>query len=62
MLHTAGLVNPTCTGIIGSGVVVHIPSFFAELDALQDQGAWCPYFILSLADLPADFNRRPGLH
>jgi adenylosuccinate synthase len=33
-----GLVNPKCIGLIGSGVVVHIPSFFAELDALQAQG------------------------
>jgi adenylosuccinate synthase len=33
-----GLVNPTVTGIIGSGVVVHLPSFFKEFDALQAQG------------------------
>lgn len=33
-----GLVNPKCTGVIGNGVVVHVPSFFAELDALQEQG------------------------
>ena len=26
------------TGIIGSGVVVHLPSFFKEFDALQAQG------------------------
>lgn len=31
-------MNPKCTGIIGNGVVVHVPSFFAELDALQEQG------------------------
>ena len=33
-----GLVNPTCIGLVGSGCVVHIPSFFEELDALQAQG------------------------
>ena len=33
-----GLVNPKCTGIIGNGVVLHVPSFFAELDALQNDG------------------------
>ncbi len=38
-----GLVNPKCTGLIGNGVVVHIPSFFVELDALQSQGNCQPY-------------------
>lgn len=38
MLMATGLVNKKCIGLIGSGVVVHIPSFFAELDALQEQG------------------------
>ena len=33
-----GLVNPSCTGLIGSGVVVHLPSFFKELEALETQG------------------------
>ncbi len=33
-----GLVNPKCVGLIGSGVVVHVPSFFTELDALEAQG------------------------
>jgi hypothetical protein len=31
-------VNPSCTGLIGSGVVVHLPSFFKELEALETQG------------------------
>lgn len=38
ILQYLGLVNPKCTGLIGSGVVVHLPSFFEELDALQSQG------------------------
>jgi adenylosuccinate synthase len=37
-LLPSGLVNPSCTGLIGNGVVVHVPSFFAELDALEAQG------------------------
>ena len=33
-----GLVNPKCTAFIGSGVVVHIPSLFNELDTLERKG------------------------
>ena len=33
-----GLVNPKCVGLIGNGVVIHVPSFFAELEALEAQG------------------------
>ena len=33
-----GLVNPKCIGLIGPGVVVHIPSFFAELKSLEAEG------------------------
>ena len=33
-----GLINPTVTGIIGPGVVVHLPSFFDEFDALRGKG------------------------
>jgi adenylosuccinate synthase len=38
----SGIINLNCVGFIGSGVVLHIPSFFAELDALQAKGmfAW----------------------
>jgi adenylosuccinate synthase len=32
------LINPAVTGIIGSGVVVHVPSFFEEFDTLRDKG------------------------
>ena len=34
----SGLVNPHCVGLIGNGVVVHLPSFFAELDKLTAKG------------------------
>ena len=35
---TAGLINPNSENLIGSGVVVHIPSFFAELEAVEKKG------------------------
>lgn len=33
-----GLVNPEVTGLIGPGVVVHLPSFFEEFDTLRGKG------------------------
>jgi adenylosuccinate synthase len=35
----AGLINEKCVAFIGSGVVVHIPSLFNELDTLERKGA-----------------------
>ncbi|WWC99601.1 adenylosuccinate synthetase [Kwoniella sp. B9012] len=37
-LLPSGLINPTCTAFIGSGVVVHVPSLFNELDTLERKG------------------------
>jgi adenylosuccinate synthase len=37
-LLPSGLVNPECVGLIGNGVVVHIPAFFEEVEALEKQG------------------------
>lgn len=56
---SAGLVNPNCVGLIGNGVVVHIPSFFKELDALQSQGLDCTnrLFISDRAQLVFDFHQ-----
>jgi adenylosuccinate synthase len=35
----SGLINPSCkVNLIGTGCVVHIPSFFGELDALEKKG------------------------
>ena len=34
----SGLVNPKCLNLCGSGVVVHIPSFFKELEDLKQKG------------------------
>ncbi|PPR02053.1 hypothetical protein CVT24_011152, partial [Panaeolus cyanescens] len=58
-LLPSGLVNPSCTGLIGSGVVVHVPSFFKELDALQSQGLDCTgrLFISDRAHLVFDFHQ-----
>ncbi|KAJ3857771.1 Adenylosuccinate synthetase [Lentinula lateritia] len=58
-LLPSGLVNPKCTGLIGSGVVVHLPSFFEELDALQSQGLDCSnrLFVSDRAQLVFDFHQ-----
>ncbi|KAL4248879.1 Adenylosuccinate synthetase 1 [Abortiporus biennis] len=58
-LLPSGLVNPKCTGVIGSGVVVHVPSFFEELDALESQGLDCTgrLFISDRAHLVFDFHQ-----
>ena len=37
-LLPSGLMNPMAQNLIGSGVVVHVPSFFNELKELEDQG------------------------
>jgi len=54
-----GLANPKCVGLIGNGVVVHLPSFFKELDALQSQGLDCAnrLFISDRAQLVFDFHQ-----
>ena len=41
-LRYTGLINPAVTGIIGSGVVVHVPSFFEEFDTLREKGNSLP--------------------
>ncbi|KDR80439.1 hypothetical protein GALMADRAFT_1199851 [Galerina marginata CBS 339.88] len=58
-LLPSGLVNPACTGLIGSGLVVHVPSFFQELDALESQGLDCKgrLFISDRAHLVFDFHQ-----
>jgi adenylosuccinate synthase len=37
-LLPSGLLNPKCTNLIGSGCVVHVPSFFKELATLKEKG------------------------
>jgi len=58
-LLPSGLVNLSCTGFIGSGVVVHLPSLFKELDALESKGLDCTGRLLvsSRAHLVFDFHQ-----
>ncbi|KAL5532894.1 ADE12 [Sanghuangporus sanghuang] len=55
----SGLVNPSCVGLIGSGCVVHVPSFFEELDALESEGLDCTgrLFVSDRAHLVFDFHQ-----
>ncbi|GMM27824.1 adenylosuccinate synthase [Martiniozyma asiatica (nom. inval.)] len=56
----SGLVNQNCLNLVGSGVVVHIPSFFDELEKLEKQGLNCRdrLFLSSRAHLVFDFHQR----
>ncbi|KAJ3258980.1 hypothetical protein HK103_003121 [Boothiomyces macroporosus] len=37
-LLPSGLINPNCVSVIGNGVVVHLPSFFKEVEATVEKG------------------------
>ncbi|CUM67130.1 uncharacterized protein PRCAT00004820001 [Priceomyces carsonii] len=56
----SGLVNPKCLNLLGSGVVVHVPSFFSELENLKQKGLNCDgrLFVSSRAHLVFDFHQR----
>lgn len=56
----SGLVNQNCQNLVGSGVVVHIPSFFDELEKIEAQGLKCRdrLFVSSRAHLVFDFHQR----
>lgn len=56
----SGLVNPKCLNLVGSGVVIHIPSLFEELENLEKKGLHCRdrLFISSRAHLVFDFHQR----
>lgn len=56
----SGLVNPKCLNLVGSGVVVHLPSLFSELEQLEAKGLECRdrLFISSRAHLVFDFHQR----
>ncbi|KAK6353299.1 phosphoribosylaminoimidazole carboxylase ade2 [Orbilia brochopaga] len=58
-LLPSGLVNPKCENLIGSGVVIHIPSFFAELAAAHDKGldSTNRIFISSRAHIVLDLHQ-----
>ncbi|CAH6723631.1 adenylosuccinate synthetase [[Candida] jaroonii] len=59
-LLPSGLVNPKCLNLIGSGVVVHVPSLFEELENLEKKGLYCRdrLFISSRCHLVFDFHQR----
>ncbi|EGV64505.1 Adenylosuccinate synthase [Yamadazyma tenuis] len=59
-LLPSGLVNPKCLNLIGSGVVVHVPSLFEELENLEKKGLFCRdrLFISSRCHLVFDFHQR----
>lgn len=56
----SGLVNPRCQNLLGSGVVIHVPSFFDELEQLEKKGLQGRdrLFISSRAHLVFDFHQR----
>ncbi|KAJ3098249.1 hypothetical protein HDU97_004171 [Phlyctochytrium planicorne] len=58
-LLPSGLVNPNCISVIGNGVVVHVPSFFAELKAIEDKGlnATDRLYLSDRAHLVFDFHQ-----
>ena len=58
-LLPSGLVNPRCIGFLGSGVVVHVPSLFNELDTLEKKGLKCEgrLFVSDRAHLVFDFHQ-----
>ncbi|CCH61974.1 hypothetical protein TBLA_0G00240 [Henningerozyma blattae CBS 6284] len=57
----SGLVNPNCQNLLGNGVVIHLPSFFEELETLEKKGLKdCRQrlFISSRAHIVFDFHQR----
>lgn len=55
-----GLVNPKCLNLIGSGVVIHVPSFFYELENVQKKGLNTTdrIFVSDRAHLVFDLHQR----
>lgn len=55
----SGLINSNCANLVGSGVVVHVPSFFRELEDLEAKGLECRdrLFLSSRAHLVFDFHQ-----
>ncbi|KAG0175576.1 hypothetical protein DFQ28_008844 [Apophysomyces sp. BC1034] len=55
----SGLINPNCIALIGAGVVVHVPSFFEELEKVEAKGLDCDkrLFISDRAHLVFDLHQ-----
>ncbi|KAK9239565.1 Adenylosuccinate synthetase [Lipomyces kononenkoae] len=61
----SGLVNPNCVNLVGSGVVVHVPAFFNELEQIEKKGlsASGRLFVSSRCHLVFDVHQiADGLH
>uniref|UniRef100_A0A060SWD4 Adenylosuccinate synthetase n=1 Tax=Blastobotrys adeninivorans TaxID=409370 RepID=A0A060SWD4_BLAAD len=56
----SGLINPNCLNLVGSGVVVHIPSLFQELENLEAKGLKCRdrLFVSDRAHIVFDIHQR----
>lgn len=56
----SGLVNKNCLNLVGSGVVVHLKSFFSELETIEEKGLKCRDRLLlsDRAQLVFDFHQR----
>ena len=64
-LLPSGILNPHATCVIGNGVVIHVPSFLAELDRLDASGiAYAGRVLVSdRAHLVLDFHQHvDGVH
>ena len=59
-----GLANPKCINLIGAGCVIHIPSFFAELEELKKAGVQTKgrIFISSAAHVVTDLHQLVGAY
>jgi adenylosuccinate synthase len=55
----SGLINPDCISIIGNGVVIHLPSFFAEIKKTEEKGISVAgrLFVSSRAHLVLDVHQ-----
>lgn len=55
-----GFSNKACVNLIGSGTVVHVPSFFEELEALQKHGVHTEgrIYISNAAHVILDLHRQ----
>ncbi|KAK9449036.1 Adenylosuccinate synthetase [Limtongia smithiae] len=61
----SGLVNPNCVNLVGTGVVVHVPSFFSELEDMAAKGLDTTgrLFLSSRSHLVFDVHQiADGLH
>jgi len=58
-LLPSGLANPKCVSLIGNGVVVHLPSFFKEIEVNESKGLKCEgrLFISNRAQLVFDYHQ-----